>query len=284
MQAWSKVAAAVHENGGKIIIQLMQTGRIGHTLNMQEGAEILAPSAIRARGSMFTDSHYMQSYQLPRAMNAADIQQAIAEFATAASYAMEAGFDGVELHGANGYMIEQFLSPVSNIRTDQYGGNIENRARFALEAVEAVASAIGKDRTGVRFSPYGMTNDMYPYPEMDATYTYLAEQLNRLDIAFLHITNSFSMGSPDLPLTVKQMIRSAFKNTIIGAGGHTRETAEAEISYGLADLVAFGRPFINNPDLAERYQNNWPLSTNMDVNQIYRPGETGYTDYPVFGH
>lgn len=195
---------------------------------------------------------------------------------------MVAGFDGIELHGANGYLLEQFLSPVSNVRTDNYGGSIENRARFVLEVAAGIAEAIGKDRTGIRLSPYGVASDMPHYPEIDATYKYLAEQLNRIGIAYIHIVDHSAMGAPAVPETTKLQIRDSFKNTIIISGGYTFERAETDLEKRLGDLVAFGRPFISNPDLVDRLKNSWPLSDRLDVNLFYSPGEKGYTDYPVY--
>ena len=173
---------------------------------------------------------------------------------------MDAGFDGVELHSANGYLLEQFLSPVSNIRKDNYGGSIENRCRFVIEVVTAVADAIGKGKTGIRLSPYGVASDMPHYPEIDDTYKYLSEQLNKIGIAYIHLVDHSAMGAPVVPMEIKKLIRKNFKNAIILSGGYDKERAEADIQSGLGDLVAFGRPFINNPDLVERFKKNWSLS------------------------
>jgi len=282
VEGWKKVTAAVHEKGGKIVVQLMHTGRISHPLNLPAGAEVLSPSAVKPAGHMWTDAQQMQEFPVPKAMTTEELALTKAEFVTAAKNAIKAGFDGVELHGANGYLLEQFLSPISNIRTDEYGGSVENRARFVLEVVSEVAEAIGKDRTGIRLSPYGVASDMPHYPEIDATYTYLAEQFNQLDIAYLHVVDHSAMGAPKVPIEIKETIRAKFKNTIILAGGHTLETAEAELQSGLADLAAFGRPFINNPDLVERFENDLALSTDLHMDMFYTADEKGYVDYPVF--
>ncbi len=282
VDGWKKVTSAVHAKGGKIYVQLMHTGRISHVLNLPAGAEVLAPSAVAAAGQMWTDSAQMQDNPTPRALTSEELQSTKAEFVNAAKNAIEAGFDGVELHGANGYLLEQFLSPISNIRTDNYGGSIENRARFVLEVAADVAAAIGADKTGIRLSPYGVASDMPHYPEIDATYTYLATELNKLNIAYIHLVDHSAMGAPAVPVEIKQAIRAAFKNTLILAGGLTRETGEALLESGLADLVAFGRPFINNPDLVERFESNKPLSTDLQFDLFYTPGEKGYTDYPVY--
>jgi N-ethylmaleimide reductase len=282
VEGWKKIISAVHVNGAKIFVQLMHTGRISHTLNMPEGSQILAPSAVKAAGQMWTDTQQMQDFPEPKAMTDDDLLQAQAEFVTAAKNAIEAGFDGVELHGANGYLLEQFLSPVSNQRTDNYGGSIENRCRFVIEVVRGIADVIGKDKTGIRLSPYGVASDMPHYPEIDATYDYLTRQLQILDIAYIHLVDHSSMGAPEVPLTIKKLIRDNFKNTLIMSGGYDKERAEADLQSGLADLITFGRPFINNPDLVERMKNNWPLSTKLDMNLFYSADEKGYTDYPVY--
>ncbi len=284
VEGWKKVTSAVHKNGGKIFIQFMHTGRISHPLNMPEGAKILAPSAVKARGQLWTDSKMMQDFTVPIAMTAEDISKTIAEYVTAANNAMEAGFDGVELHGANGYLLEQFLSPVSNIRNDVYGGSTENRSRFVIEVVTAVAGAIGKEKTAIRLSPYGVASDMPHYPEIDATYNYLSEQLNKLGIAYIHLVDHSAMGAPPVPLEIKKKIRHNFKNIVIFSGGYDKERAETEIQSGMADLIAFGRPFINNPDLVKRFKNNWPLSQDLKMDLFYTPDEKGYTDYRSIKH
>jgi len=282
VDGWKKTTSAVHNNGGKIVVQLMHTGRISHPLNMPKDAEILAPSAVKAAGQMWTDAKQMQDFPVPKEMNDEDITKTIGEFSVAAINAIAAGFDGVELHGANGYLLEQFLSPISNIRKDKYGGSIENRCRFVLEVVTVVVQAIGKEKTGIRLSPYGVASDMPHYPEIDATYKYLSEQLNKLDIAYIHLVDHSAMGAPSVPVEIKNLIRANFKNTLILSGGYNRESAEADIQSGLADLVAFGRPFINNPDLVERFKNNWPISQNINMDLFYTADEKGYTDYSFF--
>jgi len=233
---------------------------------------------------MWTDSHQMQDFPTPKAMAADDLLQTKTEFVAAARNAVEAGFDGVELHAANGYLLEQFLSPVSNIRTDNYGGSVENRSRFVLEVVAAVVEAIGKDKTAIRLSPYGVASDMPHYPEIDATYTYLSEQLNKTGIVYMHLVDHSAMGAPEVPVELKKKIRGIFKNTIILSGGYDKERAEADIESGLGDLVAFGRPFINNPDLVERLKNNRALSTDLKMDLFYSADEKGYTDYPVYSN
>ena len=282
VEGWEKITSAVHKNGGKIVVQLMHTGRISHVLNMPEGSQILAPSAIKPAGQMWTDAQMLQDFPVPKAMTSDDLLKTKEEFVSAAENAIKAGFDGVELHGANGYLLEQFLSPVSNIRTDNYGGSLENRCRFVLEVVSSVAKSIGKEKTGIRLSPYGVASDMPHYPEIEATYDYLSKQLNILGIAYIHLVDHSAMGAPEVPLEMKELIRNNFGNTLILSGGYDKERAETDIQSGLANLVAFGRPFINNPDLVDRFKNNWPLSQSLNMDLFYTADEKGYTDYPVY--
>jgi N-ethylmaleimide reductase len=281
IEGWKKTTTAVHKNGGKIFVQLMHSGRISHPLNMHKDAHILAPSQVKAAGQMWTDSEGLQDFIVPNEMTSQDILHARTEYISAAENALFARFDGVELHAANGYLLEEFLSPVSNIRTDNYGGSIENRCRFVIEVASAVAQAIGKEKTGIRLSPYGVASDMPHYPEIDATYNYLSKELNKLDIAYIHLVDHSAMGAPAVPLEIKKLIRHNFKNTLILCGGFDKESAEAAIKSGLTDLVAFGRPFINNPDLVEKFENNSPLAEDLNMDLFYTAGEKGYTDYPV---
>ncbi|MEP7377900.1 MAG: alkene reductase [Chitinophagaceae bacterium] len=281
-EGWKKVTNAAHGNGGKIFVQLMHTGRISHPFNMPEGSVIIAPSAVKAAGQMWTDAKQLQDYVVPKEMTIHDLVHTKNEFVAAAENAIAARFDGVEIHGANGYLLEQFLSPVSNNRTDNYGGSIENRCRFVIEVVTAVAIAIGKENTGIRLSPYGVANDMPHYPEIEATYDYLSKQLSSIGIACIHIVDHSAMGAPVVPVEIKKLIRKNFTNSIILCGGYDKERAEADINSGLANLIAFGRPFINNPDLVERLANNWPLSKELHMDLFYSADDKGYTDYPVY--
>jgi len=282
VEGWKNITSAVHKSGGKIFVQLMHTGRISHPLNMPEGSQILAPSPVKAAGQMWTDTKHLQDFSIPKEMTTEDLLQTKTEYSTAAKNALVAEFDGVELHGANGYLLEQFLSPVSNIRKDNYGGSIENRSRFVIEVVTAVAESIGKGKTAIRLSPYGVASDMPHYPEIDATYKYLSEQLNNLGIAYIHLVDHSAMGAPVVPMEIKKLIRNNFKGNFILSGGYDRERADADIQSGLCDLVAFGRPFINNPDLVERFKNNWTLSQDLHIDLFYTSDEKGYTDYPRY--
>ena len=279
VDGWRKVATAVHDGGAKIFIQLMHTGRIGHPLNLPKGARVLGPSAIAAAGEIYTDAEGMKPHPTPEPMTDADIKTAIAEFGTAARNAVAAGADGVELHAANGYLLEQFIRPTSNQRTDSYGGSIENRARFVLEAAKAAIAAIGADKVGIRLSPYGTFNDMPDYPEMASDYAYLATKLNELGLIYVHLVDHSPMGAPEVPATIKQTIRKEFKRTLILSGGYDAQRAEKELEDKACDLVAVGRPFLSNPDLVARWTSGAALNE-IDFGTFYTPGPKGFTDYP----
>jgi len=282
VNGWTTVTEAVHKNGGKIFVQLMHTGRVGHPENLPKGAYLLAPSAVSAGSQIWTYSSSMQSMPVPKEMTIAEITSTKNEFVAASINAIEAGFDGVELHSANGYLLEQFLSAVSNQRTDQYGGSIKNRARFVLEVAAAVADAIGKEKTGIRFSPYGASNGLGYYDEIEAEYEYIATELNKIGLVYIHLVDHSSMGAPEVPNKVKKMIRAAFKNTLILSGGYEVERAERDLLENSADLIAFGRQFINNPDFVIRLQNNLPVSQKIDNTTFYSGGKKGYIDYPTY--
>lgn len=284
VDGWRKVTEEVHSNGGRIFVQLMHTGRIGHALNLPAGATLLAPSAVKAAGQMWTDQEGMQDFPEPKAMSPEELKTAIKEFEISAGLAVKAGFDGVELHAANGYLLEQFLSPFSNQRTDEYGGSIENRCRFVLEVVDAVSKAIGKEKTGIRLSPFGVASDMPHYPEIEETYTYLAEQLNNRGIVYVHLVDHSAMGAPKVPFSIKKTIHKKFRNTMILTGGYNQVNAEEDLASEFTDLVGFGRQFINNPDLVDRFKNSWSLSTALDADTFYSPGEKGYIDYPEYNN
>lgn len=282
VDGWTQVTDAVHSRGGRVFVQLMHTGRVSHQANMPAGAVILAPSAVRPAGQIFTDSQGLQDFPVPKAMTPEEINTARQEYIDASINAIKANFDGVELHAANGYLLEQFLSPVSNLREDSFGGTIENRCRFVLEVAAGAVKAIGKDKVGIRLSPYGVANDMHDYFDLDDTYKYLAEKLNSLGIDYIHLVDHSSMGTPEVPMAIKMAIRNCLKSTLILSGGYTAERAEIDLESGFADLVAFGKPFINNPDLVERFANHWPVVTELDKDTFYTPGLKGYTDYPTY--
>ncbi len=280
VEGWQKVTKAVHDKGGRIFAQLMHVGRIGHPLNLPEGAELVAPSAITAPGEMYTDAKGPQPHPEPRAMSKDDIRAAIDEYVQASVNAIRAGFDGVELHGANGYLIDQFLNTATNQRDDEYGGSDAGRARFALEVAREVSDAIGKQRVGIRLSPFGVFNGMGVWDELADSFTYYAEQLGKLGLVYLHIVDHSAMGAPEVPDAVKARMRDAFGGTIILSGGYDGDRAETELAAGKGELVAFGRPFLANSDLIERIKHGAELNApNMDL--FYTPGPEGYTDYPT---
>ena len=280
VEGWSKIAKAVHANGAKIFMQLMHTGRISHPLNMPAGARVLAPSAIAAAGEMYTDAQGLQPHPVPTAMSEADIKTAVQEYVQAARNALAAGCDGVELHSANGYLLEQFIRPNTNIRTDAYGGPIQNRARFVLEVAAAVVAAIGKDKVGIRLSPFGVFNDMTLYEGMASDYAYLTEQLDALGLVYLHIVDHSAMGAPEVPDSIKAAMRRLFKRSLILSGGYDRARAESDLASGKGDLIAVGRPVLANPDLVARWRENAPLNE-PDMNTFYTADAKGYTDYPT---
>jgi N-ethylmaleimide reductase len=279
---WKLVTDAVHAGGGRIVVQLMHTGRVGHPLNLPAGAELLAPSAVAAPGQMYTDAQGMQPHPVPRAMTDAEVRAAIEEHVTASRNAVAAGFDGVELHGANGYLMEQFISPDTNRRSDAWGGSIEKRLAFVLEVARQVAAAIGGARVGIRLSPYGVNAGMVAYPEIDETYQKLVPALAATGIQYVHLVDHSAMGAPPVPAALKLALRRAWPRTFILAGGFDRDGAEAALKEGRAELVAFGRPFLANPDLVERLRRGLPLNP-PDFASFYTPGPKGYTDYPRAG-
>lgn len=274
--AWRLVTDAVHAKGGRIAIQLMHVGRIAHPANQPAGARILAPSAIAAKGDMWTDAHAMQPMPAPEAMTIDEIKQAVADYAQAVRNAREAGFDGVELHSANGYLPNQFLSPNSNQRTDAYGGPPENRIRFVLEVYDAMAAAWDAGHVGVRISPAGTFNDIHD-PEAATTYPLLAAELAKRGAAWLHVVKPANAAA----FTDWASLRRNFPGTLILNSGLTKETGAALIDANEADLISFGVPFIANPDLVTRFQNDWPLAK-PDPSSFYLPGPGGYTDYPAY--
>lgn len=279
-KGWKAVADAVHAKGARIFMQLMHCGRIAHPLNLPPGARIVAPSAVAAEGEMYTDQEGMKPQPVPQAMTEQDIKDAINEYVQASKNAIEAGLDGVELHAANGYLLEQFIRPNSNQRTDNYGGPIENRARFVLEVAAAVIAAIGKDKVGIRLSPYGNFNDMPTYDAMESDYRYLAEQLDKLGLVYVHLVDHSSMGQAPVPDSIKTAYRQLFKGILILSGGYDAARAEKDLADKKCDLIAFGRPFMANPDLPARFKTGAPVNE-PDMNTAYTPGEKGYTDYPV---
>jgi N-ethylmaleimide reductase len=275
---WKKVADAVHANDGKIFMQLMHTGRVSHPDNMPKDARVLAPSAITLEGQMYTETNGMQDHPKPEAMTADDIETAIEEYVSASKNAIEAGFDGVELHGANGYLIDQFLNLASNLRTDEWGGSPENRNRFAVEVARRTALAIGGDKVGIRVSPNGAFNGLAPFEGNKEQYASLAAELKKVGIVYIHIVDHSSMGAPEVGEDIKGAIRAGFAGTIIVSGGLDKDLAEKALQEGKGELAAFGKPFISNPDLVTRMKEGIELAA-FDHTTFYTPGEKGYTDY-----
>ncbi len=280
VQAWKRVTYAVHNKGSKIFVQLLHTGRIAHPGNLPPEGRVLSASAVAAKGQIHT-SKGLKNYPIPEEMTTEDIKSTIQEFVAAAENAVRAGFDGVELHAGHGYLIEQFLHPATNQRTDEYGGSMENRCRFVLELASEVCKAIGKEKVGIRFSPYSQLNDLPLYDEMDSTYVYLTKQMEHLEILYLHADQVQANSPQPNPFLLENMRRS-FDGSFILCGGYSKETGESDIIMDKADLIAFGKAFISHPDLVERIENNWPLDQKIDYVHLYSSGEEGYIDYPAY--
>ena len=279
VKGWKAITDAAHAGGAKMFIQLMHCGRIAHPLNLPAGARMLAPSAVAAAGEMYTDAGGMKPHPAPQAMTDEDIKAVLSEFVQSAKNALAAGFDGIELHGANGYLLEQFIRPNTNQRTDGYGGTIENRARFVLEVADAVTGVVGKDKVGIRLSPFGVFNDMPLYDAMAADYTYLAEQLNARALVYVHLVDHAPMGAPPVPDAIKATFRKFFNRSLILSGGYDADRAESDLAAGKCDLIAVGRPFLANPDLVARWKAGAAVNA-PDMDTFYTPGPKGYTDYP----
>jgi len=284
VEGWQSVTRAVHEAGGTIFTQLWHVGRVSHVSLHPDGSAPLGPTDERPQNaSCFAFDDEGNPAQVPtsqpHALDTAGIQRIREEFVRAARNAHDAGMDGVEIHGANGYLFDQFLNSVTNTRDDIYGGSVENRCRFLLETVDAVADMVGAARTGVRISPNGRFNDMPEDPDMEATVLWLAAELDRRGIAYLHINDQATFDLPSIPEGLLPKIREAFTGPIILCGGYDAARAEQAVDRGIADLVAFGVPFIANPDLPTRLEHNWPLN-GADRDTFYGGGAQGYTDYP----
>lgn len=278
---WKLVTDAVHENGGKIFLQIMHCGRVSHPDNLPAGGRVLAPSVVAMEQTkMYVDGKGELDIPLAHEMTIDDITEAVSEYANCAQMAIDAGFDGVELHAANGYLLEQFLHPATNKREDQFGGSLENRLRFVRNVAEAVVARIGGDRVGMRVSPYGVFGEMGPFDDVDATHVRLAELMSEIGLVYIHIVDHEGMGAPAVPQEIKTKIRDAFKGLIILCGNYDALRAEKDIEDGATDLVAFGRPFISNPDLVRRFKEKAKLQL-PEQSTFYTPGPVGYIDYPV---
>jgi N-ethylmaleimide reductase len=289
IKGWREVVEAVHAKSGLIFLQLWHVGRVSHSSFQPGGALPVAPSAVPISADLktMTADGKVTTYETPRALETGEISGVVDAFRHAASNALKAGFDGVEIHGANGYLIEQFLQSHTNLRTDRYGGSIENRARFLMEIARAVIEVWGANRVGVRLSPYGVANDSGE-PDPMPLYTHVIKALDPLGLAYLHFVEPRSSGAgraevnhQNVP-SAMELFRPIWSGVLISAGGFTGETAEAAIAAGHADAIAFGRIFISNPDLPRRLREGFPL-TPYNRATFYGGDVAGYTDYPVYG-
>jgi N-ethylmaleimide reductase len=285
LAGWRQVVDVIQAKGGKIFLQLWHVGRISHSSHQPEGKPPVAPSAIKPTGKVMTASWKQADYEVPHALEIAEIQAILNDYRHACLQAKSAGFDGVEVHGANGYLLDQFLQDGTNHRTDEYGGSIANRARFLLEVVTIANEIWGSGRVGVRLSPYGTFNDMSDSDPV-ALFSYVLEQLSALKIAYIHMIEprATSAGGSDAvnaqAPSSSQLFRRKFSGTFISAGGYNPELARAAVGSGEVDAVAFGRFFISNPDLVERIRLGKDLSP-YNRATFYGGAEKGYTDYAV---
>jgi N-ethylmaleimide reductase len=274
---WKPITQAVHDAGSKIVAQIWHVGRITHP-DLTGGAQPIAPSAVQPKIAAYTRNGKVDA-PVPHALSVAEIQEVVNQYRRGAANAMRAGFDGVEIHGANGYLVDQFLRDGTNHRTDLYGGSVENRCRFALDVVDACVAEIGAGRVGIRLSPVSPANDSADsHPQ--AVFGHLVEELNKRGIAFIHFVEGSTGGPRDVPGFDYAGARQAFKGTYIANNGYTRDMAIDAVASGRADAIAFGRPYIANPDLVQRLKLNAPLNAAVPKT-FYAPGAVGYTDYPA---
>ncbi len=287
VHGWQQTTKAVHEKGGKIFIQLWHVGRMSHTSLQPEGQSPVSSVDTQANGTCFAFDENGEAGRVAvsraRGLTVAEIKDVIADYVKAAKYAIDAGFDGVEIHAANGYLIEQFINAGINTRSDSYGAQtIDNRLRFALEVTDAVCNAIGSDRTGIRISPFGRFSDMPAFDDEELTWTTLGQELATRNLAYVHLNNQdVPDGSTTLPDGFVEKFRAAYKGVLMIAGGFDKSSAERYLSTGMVDMVAFGRPYIGNPDLVERMANGWPL--NESIREFFYGGDNrGYIDYPYY--
>jgi N-ethylmaleimide reductase len=282
-QAWQQVVEAVHAQGSPLFLQLWHCGRASHSA-FHDGALPVAPSSIRLEGDGVHTPDGELPYETPRALETDELPGVVADYVAAAERAQAAGFDGVEIHSANGYLLDQFLESKTNHRDDAYGGSIESRFRLLREIVEGVTAVFPANRVAVRLSPNGVFNDMGS-SDFRETFLYAASELNKVGLAYLHVMDGLAFGFHELGerMTLEDF-REVFHGPLMGNCGYTQETAEAAIERGAADLIAIGRPFISNPDLVERFRHGWPLAPESDPATWYSGTHTaeGYTDYPAY--
>lgn len=281
-QAWKQVIDAVHAKGAPIFLQLWHCGRASHS-SFQENQELpVAPSAIQLNGEYIHTPIGKQPYETPRALETDEVSSIVEDYRRAAERAKAAGFDGVEIHSANGYLIDEFLQSKTNHRSDRYGGSLEDRYRFLDEIVAAILSVWPPGRVGAHISPNGNFNDMGS-PDFRETFLYVAKQLNRYNLAYLHVVDGLAFGFHELgPAMTLAEFRDVFQGPLMGNCGYSQEKAEAVIQNNHADLISFGRPFISNPDLVERFTNGWPLNPLADMSVWYSFDEIGYADFPRY--
>ncbi|MDJ0595100.1 MAG: alkene reductase [Pleurocapsa sp. MO_226.B13] len=281
-EAWKQVIDTVHERGSKIFLQLWHTGRASHSSFQPNNGLPVAPSAIKIEGFEAHTPEGKQPYETPRALETAEIPQIVEDYRQAAARAKQAGFDGVEIHSANGYLIDEFLQSKTNQRSDRYGGSLENRYRFLKEIVESILTVWEAKQIGVRLSPNGAFNDMGSQDYRE-TFTYVAQQLNSYGLAYLHLLDGLDFGFHEQgePMTLAE-IKKVYNGMLIGNCGYDRTDAERAIASGDADLIAFGRPYISNPDLVARFANNWELNPDADMSVWYSFDAEGYTDFPTY--
>lgn len=281
-EAWKEIVGAVHAQGTPIFLQLWHCGRASHS-SFQENAQLpVAPSAIKINADYIHTPNGKQPYETPRALETDEIPLIVEDYRQAAQRAKTAGFDGVEIHAANGYLIDEFLQSKTNQRTDQWGGEVKNRYRFLKEIVEAILTVWPSNRIAVRLSPNGAYNDMGS-PDYRETFLYIAQQLNTYGLAYLHLMDGLGFGFHELgtPMTLPEFLH-VFTGTLMGNCGYSQEEAEITINNGVADLIAFGRPFISNPDLVERFTHNWPLNPPAEIKDWYSFGSEGYINFPAY--
>ncbi|MCD1609302.1 alkene reductase [Stutzerimonas kunmingensis] len=294
VEGWKAVTQAVHAEGGVIFAQLWHVGRVSHTSLQPGGAQPVAPSAIAATNvKVFIETGpgegALVEPSMPRALSNAEVKELVQLYAQAARNAMEAGFDGIEIHCANGYLVNQFISAHTNRRADEYGGSLQNRLRFLREAVQAIADAIGAKRVGVRFAPlFASTDEERVYlglVEQDPHETYIeaVKILQTIGVAYVSLAEADWDSAPELPSSFREAVRATFSGAILYAGKYTPERAAAAVEAGWADLIAFGRPFIANPDLPARIANGWPMNP-LDASSMYGGTEKGYIDYPMYSY